>query len=141
MQRKPSGQFSGAARSSHRHSGDYRGRASFGANNDNTAGVTQVPAAFQNGQARSNGIMAGPQQFDMARSPPSTASKSMDLVHLEMLKTDLGRVLPRHQTCPLQILQTRRLSSWSGVSLPPLDRCHNRDGSLQIFRKGWSLPR
>lgn len=84
MQRKPSGQLPGAARSSHRQSGDYRGRTSFAANGDNAAGVAQIPAAFPNGHARANGMMGSSQQLDQARSPPSTANKSMDfLTHLE----------------------------------------------------------
>jgi hypothetical protein len=76
MQRNPSNRLSGAARPSHRQSGEYRGRTSFGANGDTAVGVAQIPTPFPNGQARPNGMMGGSQQFDLARSPPSTANKS-----------------------------------------------------------------
>jgi len=76
MQRTPSSRLSGAARPSHRQSGEFRGRHSFGANGDNGAGVAQISAPISNGQVRSNGMMGGSQHFDLARSPPTTTNKS-----------------------------------------------------------------
>jgi hypothetical protein len=76
MQRTPSSRLSGAARPSHRQSGEFRGRHSFGANGDNGAGVAQTSAPISNGHVRTNGMMGGSQHFDLARSPPTTTNKS-----------------------------------------------------------------
>jgi hypothetical protein len=76
MQRNPSSRLSGAARPSHRQSGEFRGRHSFGVNGDNGAGIAQISAPVSNGHARTNGMMGGSQHFDLARSPPTTANKS-----------------------------------------------------------------
>lgn len=94
MQRKQSGQLSAAARSSHRQSGEYRGRTSLGANGDIAVGITQH-SAFPNGQNRSNGMTAGPQLFDLARSPPNTANKSNAFLARSQSYTD---TLPPSQT-------------------------------------------
>ena len=93
MQRRPSGHLPGAARSAHRHSGDYRARTSFGVNGDHAAGMAQNPAAFPSGHARANGITGGSQQLDLARSPPSTANKSIDLPTRLKFCADLSRAL------------------------------------------------
>jgi hypothetical protein len=76
MQRNPSNRHPGNARPSHRQSGEFRGRSSFGAGADSAAGVAQIPAPLPNGQARANGVIGGSQHFDLARSPPNTSNKS-----------------------------------------------------------------
>lgn len=88
MRPNSSTQLSGASRPSQRQSRDYRGRNSFGASGDTAIGVATIPAPFPNGQARPNGMMAGSQQFDLARSPPSTASKSIGFPSCLRFSTD-----------------------------------------------------
>lgn len=88
MQRNPSSRLSGAARPSHRQSGEYRGRHSFGTNVDAEVGLAQVSAPVLNGQVRTNGMMGGSQHFDLARSPPATANKSNPFLSYLMLSSD-----------------------------------------------------
>lgn len=120
MQRNASTQLHGAGRPSHRQSGDFRGRRSLGANTETVVGVAQIPTSFPDDQARTNGVMSGAQQLDMARSPPNTTSKSSKC--FPVLYTYLtSLVLRRYQTRSLQVLQAGCLSSWTGVPFPSLD--------------------
>ena len=135
MQRNPSYRLQGAARPSHRQSGEYRGRNSFGANGDPAVGGAQNHGQFGNGHARTNGLIGGSQHFDLARSPPNTTNKSIFSFHFRCIDLT-GFVLHRYQTRSLQVFQTRCLSSRTSLPLPSLYRCYNRDRPLQILCQG-----
>lgn len=76
MQRNPSTQLPGAGRRPHRQSGENRGRGSLGSNVEAASGSAQIQTP-SNSQARTNGMVAGSHHFDLARSPPNSANKSI----------------------------------------------------------------
>jgi hypothetical protein len=62
----------------HRGSGESRTRGAFTANGDGGMTIPQAPPGqLFNGQTRNGNVMAGAKPFDIARSPPNQAAKSM----------------------------------------------------------------
>ena len=66
---------------------ETRPRNNFGANGNPGMPIPQAPPAQMfNGHQRNGAVMAGQQPFDVARSPPNPATKSMShIVHAPQL--------------------------------------------------------
>lgn len=113
--------------------GPNRQRNGFASNGEKAVPVPGS-ASYGNGMDRKNSLGGAPSLFDVARSPPNASNKSE--FHPPDLWKENAENSPRYQTCTLQILPARGLSSRQRLSFLPLSRSDGPSGALQIFYEG-----
>lgn len=92
-----------------------------------------MPAPYGNGTHReSNG--GGARPFDLGRSPPNATNKSM--LKAMRHKWEDAEVMIRHETCPVQVLPSRHLSSRKCLSILTFSGSSHTDATLQVLSKG-----
>lgn len=118
-----------------------RGRNEFGSAGDKAVPVPGSSVMYRNGVDRKSSMGGnGTPLFDLARSPPNHAGNKSKSSPGPRPRSQTPAMpsndASRHETRPMQVLSSRRLSSRLRLSILPFNGSDEPASSLQVFHEG-----